>query len=312
MAEAVDPAPGRGRPRSPLPTSLAMRVVDLVRRHGLAEGAHVTEQWVADELGVSRSPVRKAMLFLADLDIVRRVPNRGFFLTRPAADLGDIGLDADAGAEEDAYFRVVDDHLGGRFGPEFTAAEISRRYGVTGGQAQRLLARMEGEDLIGRRPGRGWRFHPVLSSAEGHDQSYRFRMIVEPAAVLEPGFAPDPAAFAEHRARQEALLRGRILTAPRAELFQTGAGFHEMLVGCSGNAFLADAVRRQNRVRRLIEYRHQYDRTRLVHQAREHLRLLDLLERGERRAAAELLHAHLDRVRWIKTRVGAEPPVPPG
>ncbi|MFC7329220.1 GntR family transcriptional regulator [Marinactinospora rubrisoli] len=301
----------RGRPRSSLATSLAMRVIGLVRRRGLGEGAHITEQWVADELGVSRSPARRALLFLAELDIVERVPNRGFFLTRPAAELGEVGLDSAPEEEETAYFQLIDDQLGERFGAEFTAAEISRRYGLSARQAERLLIRMEGEDLVRRRPGRGWEFQGVLSTPESHDQSYRFRMIVEPAAVLEPGFAVDPETFAEHRARQEALLRGRILTSPRTELFRTGAEFHEMIVACSANAFLVDAVRRQNRLRRLIEYRHQFDRSRLVAQAREHLLLLDLLERGELRAAADLLHAHLDRVRWLKTGIGPEPP-PPG
>ncbi|MDA0564449.1 GntR family transcriptional regulator [Streptomonospora sp. S1-112] len=301
---------GRGAPRAPVATALAMRVVDLALRHDLAEGAHVTEQWVADELGVSRSPARKALLFLAELGIVERIPNRGFFLRRPAAELGQVDLDAAAEAEEAGYFRFVDDQLSGRFGPEFTAADLARRYGFTARQAQRLVTRLEGEDLVRRRPGRGWEFQQVLSTAEGHDQSYRFRMIVEPAALLEPGFAVDTGAFAEHRARQEALLRGRILTSPRTELFRTGAEFHEMVVGCSNNAFLLDALRRQNRVRRLIEYRHQFDRSRLVGQAREHLRLLELLERGEREAAAELLRAHLDRVRWLKTGIGPEPPPP--
>ncbi|SJZ43365.1 transcriptional regulator, GntR family [Marinactinospora thermotolerans DSM 45154] len=303
-------ARGREASRPSSATSLAMRIVDLVIRQGLDEGAHITEQWVAGELGLSRSPVRKALAFLAELGIVERIPNRGFFLTRSASSLEQVDLDAASEAEEAGYFQLVDDHLRGRLASEFTAAEVTRRYGLSPRQAQRLLARLEGEDLVRRRPGRGWEFHKVLSTVEGHDQSYRFRMIVEPAALLEPGFAVDADAFAEHRARQEALLRGRILTLPRRELFRTGAEFHEMVVGCSGNVFLLDALRRQNRVRRLIEYRHQFDRSRLVGQAREHLRLLELMERGELQAAAELLRAHLDRVRWLKTGIGPEPPPP--
>lgn len=307
---AVGSAQGHGTQRSSLATSIAMQVVDLVRRNGLDKDAHVTEQWVADELGVSRSPVRNAMVLLAELDIVERVRNRGFFLTRPAAELEQVDLDSASGAEEDVYFQLVDDHLSGRLATEFTAAEITRRYGLSVRQAQRLLTRMEGEDLVERRAGRGWEFQPVLSTVEGHDQSYRFRMIVEPAAVLEPGFAVDSGAFAEHRSRQEALLRGQILTSSRTELYRAGAEFHQMIASCSNNAFLADSLRRQNRVRRLIEYRHQFDRSRLVGQAREHLRLLELLEQGELEAAADLLHRHLDRVRWLKTGIGPEPPPP--
>ncbi|WP_246113825.1 FCD domain-containing protein [Streptomyces montanus] len=109
----------------------------------------------------------------------------------------------------------------------------------------------------------------------------------------------DAEAFARHRQQQEALLHGDILLLPRAELFQVNASFHEMLVGCSGNQFLFEAVRRQNRLRRLIEYRHQIDRSRLANQAREHLRLLDLVERGDLKEASAFLSAHLDNVRSI-------------
>lgn len=293
--------------RPNLTTSIAGRLVDLMRRNSLEEGAHITEQWAADALGVSRTPVRKAMLFLAEVGILDRLPNRGFHLTRDAGTLSGPDLGVDEDEEQAAYFEIADDYVGGRFTGAFTAADISRRYRLTNRQANRALARMEGEDLVRRKVGgRGWVVQHMLATAEAHDQSYRFRMIVEPAALLEQTFTPDLEAFARHRAQQEALLRGDILLLPRAELFQVNASFHEMLMECSGNQFLLDAVRRQNRLRRLIEYRHQLDRSRLARQAREHLRLLDLVEDGDLRQASEFLHTHLDKVRSIKTGIAAE------
>ncbi|MCP2163357.1 GntR family transcriptional regulator [Goodfellowiella coeruleoviolacea] len=282
-------------------TALAKQVVDLLRQADLPESAHVPEQWLADSLGVSRSPVRRALALLAELGLVRQEPNRGYFLVRPARDLRHADLSVGADPREQAYFQIGDDYLSGRFTGEFTTAEVSRRYGLTTQQANRVLARMESEDLIRRRRGRGWEFQRLLSTVEAHDQSYRFRMIVEPAALLEPGFTVDAAAFAEHRAQQEALLRGDIALLPSDELFRVNSGFHEMLVSCAGNAYLLDSVRRVNRVRRLIEYRHHTDRARLVSQAREHLQLLDLVESGDLAQAAEFLRAHLDAVRAIKT-----------
>ncbi|ELS51115.1 GntR family transcriptional regulator [Streptomyces viridochromogenes] len=290
--------------RPNLTTSIATRLVDLMRRSGLKEGAHVTEQWAADTLQVSRTPIRKAMLFLTEVGILTKIPNRGFFLARDAGTLTRPDLAGGEDAEQTAYFEIADDYVGGRFTGSFTTADISRRYRLTPRQTQRVLHRMEGEDLVRRRAGgRGWEFHQLLATPEAHDQNYRFRMIVEPAALLEPGFTVDPAAFAQHRRQQEALLRGDILLLPRAELFQVNASFHEMLVGCSGNPFLLDAVRRQNRLRRLIEYRHQVDRSRLAGQAREHLGLLDLVESGDLEEAAAFLREHLDKVRAIKTGI---------
>lgn len=288
-----------------MPPSIAMQVVDLIRRSELDRGAHVREQWVADALGISRSPVRKALGYLAELGLVAQEPNRGYFLTRAAGELAHVDLSAGPDNEEDAYFRIGDDYLSGRFAGEFTTAEVRRRYGLTTREADRVLVRMEREDLIRRRPGRGWAFQQLLSTAQAHDQSYRFRMIVEPAAVREPGFAIDAEKFALHRKQQESLLRGDALLLPRGELFRVNAEFHEMIVGCAGNAYLLDAVCRVNRVRRLVEYRHQTDRQRLVRQAREHLELLDLLETGDHAAAARFLHEHLDEVRELKTRIPA-------
>ncbi|MFE7275025.1 GntR family transcriptional regulator [Streptomyces sp. NPDC057623] len=293
--------------RPNLTTSMAARLVDLMRRRGLSAGAHITEQWAADELSVSRTPVRKAMQFLTEVGILERLPHRGFFLTRDASTLARPDLSQDEDGEESAYFEIADDYVGGRFTASFTAADIGRRYRLTPRQAERVLSRMEGEDLVRRKAGgRGWEFQHVMATVEAHDQSYRFRMIIEPAALLEPGFTVDAEAFDRHRRQQEALLRGDILLLPRAELFQVNASFHEMLAGCSGNQFLLDAVRRQNRLRRLIEYRHQIDRSRLAGQAREHLRLLDLVESGDLKEASSFLGVHLDRVRSMKTGIDEE------
>lgn len=286
-------------------TTIAMQVIDLIRRAELDRGAHVREQWVADSLDISRSPVRKALAYLAELGLLVREPNRGYFLDRSASELAHVELAADTDVEESAYFRIGDDYLTGRFTGEFTTTDVSRAYELTSRQAERVLARMEREDLIRRRSGRGWEFQHVLSTTEAHDQSYRFRMIVEPAALLEPDFAVDDEAFALHRKQQETLLRGDALLLPRGELFRVNAEFHEMLVACAGNAYLLDSVRRVNRVRRLVEYRHQADRQRLVQQAREHLELLDLLESDDRERAAEYLRTHLDEVRERKTRRGS-------
>ncbi|MDT0318639.1 GntR family transcriptional regulator [Streptomyces millisiae] len=282
------------------PAPLATRLAAVLRDAGVGEGEHLTEEWVAERLGVSRTPARRAMAALAERGVLVREANRGFFLRRAGAELTRIAGE-DAGDEvEAAYLALARDHLGGAFGGEFTASDLGRRYGLNPRQGQRLLSRMEGEGLVRRRPARGWVFEPVLTTAGAHDQSYRFRMIVEPAALLEPGFAVDAGELAAHRARQEALAAGGAGALTPAELFETNAAFHETLVGGSGNSFLLDAVRRQNRLRRLIEYRLQGDVARLVEQAREHLALLDLVERGRLAEAADFLRDHLDRVRRRK------------
>ena len=140
----------------------------------------------------------------------------------------------------------------------------------------------------------------MLTSVQGYEAGYRLRMIVEPAALLEPSFEINKAAFAKARTQQEALLAGDMLRLSPAQLFETNAGFHEMLLGCSGNPFLLDAVQRVNRLRRLIEYRKNQETRRLAVQCREHLQLLDLIESGDREAAASFLRQHLQQTLTIK------------
>lgn len=294
---------------SPLVLSLANQISELARVRRLPEGTHLREQWIAGELQVSRSPIRRALALLRDIGIVQHVANRGYFLARPGDSLEPAVQGPPQDEDDEIYFRLVDDFLHGHLDNEFTAAGIARRFAVPPHTVQRTLARLEGEDVIRRKPGRGWEFQGILSTTQGHEDSYRFRMIVEPAALLEPGFSVAHEALVRQRERQEALLRGQILSSTRRHLFQANAEFHETLVGSANNPFLLDALRRQNRIRRLIEYRYQFDRGRMVAQAREHLLLLELVEAGRLEDAARALRMHLDRVRWIKTGVGTEPPI---
>ncbi|HWI14655.1 MAG TPA: GntR family transcriptional regulator, partial [Burkholderiales bacterium] len=203
------------------------------------------------------------------------------------------------------YLQVADDRLRGSLGAHVTEAEIMRRYEVTRVQAQQVLHRMAREGLVIRKPGRGWMFQPILDTEEAHNQSYRFRVVIEPAALLEPTYKVDKPAFARVRREQEAMLNGDILRVSRARIFQVGAEFHETIVGCCGNPFYLDAIRRQNQLRRLIEYKGNVDRSRLARQCREHLKLLDMIEAGDRQAAASFLRRHLDVVRSIKTGIDA-------
>ncbi|WP_438503110.1 hypothetical protein, partial [Acinetobacter nosocomialis] len=55
---------------------------------------------------------------------------------------------------------------------------------------------------------------------------------------------------------------------------------------------MVDAVQRINRMRRLVEYR-ALDRAAVIAQSAEHLAMVDLLRRGARAEASELMRRHL-------------------
>lgn len=304
-------------PRSPTPVpsgiapALADQVLALIRDQGLGVGDRLTEQSLCESLGVSRTPVRKALQYLESLGALVSVPNRGFSVARPLDDLRLMQVPTSDESDEAVYMRVVEGRLQGTLGEEITETELMAREGLTRLQVQRVLNRMAREHLVERKPGRGWVFRPILDSVNAHRESYRFRMIIEPAALLEPGYRVDAALFAKVRRQQQQLLDGGVETWTAAERFRAGAEFHEALVAGCGNGFLIDALRQVNRLRRVIEYHSQtgskQDRARMRRQCEEHLELLDLLEAGRHQEAADRLRRHLDVVGSIKTGAGATP-----
>lgn len=288
--------------RTPLADKIAAQILEHVRARDLPRGQHLPSQALADACHVSRAPVNAALKVLEELGVVRCEPNRGYFLARAGHELRSIKLEtASEGDEDSLYFQIAEDRLSGDLPVQVTENELIRRYDLPRGQLLKTLNRMAQEGWVFRLPGHGWEFRPALTSRESYEAGYRFRAVLESAVVLEPTFKVDPAAFAEARRQQRMLLDGAYRKMSRVQLFDINAGFHEMLASCAQNEFFLDAVRRVNRLRRLIEYRVTLDRSRLPRQCREHLRILDLLEAGDFKAASQELHEHIDGARAVKS-----------
>ena len=299
--EGVAPS-GEPMALSRLSQQIALRIIDHILLNKLECDSHLREQDLADLFRVSRWPVRSALKFLEELRVVRSERNRGFFLAKGWAELKGTSLNIAMPEEEDeSYFAIAEAKLSGELPEQFSENELMRRYRLSRGRALKILNRMAQEGWVERLPGHGWAFLSVLTSPEAYDLGYRFRVTLEPNAVMQETFRVDATAFARAREQQRALLDGDLLRLSRAQLFQINSGFHEMIVGCSNNPFFLDALKRIDRVRRLIEYHITVDRSRLALQCREHLEILDRLEGGDRADAAEFLRAHIEKARQIKT-----------
>ncbi|MGY0055617.1 FCD domain-containing protein [Streptomyces sp. LZ34] len=136
-----------------------------------------------------------------------------------------------------------------------------------------------------------------------YEDSYRFRLTIEPAAILEPGFVLDRHALESVRAQQQRLVDGDIWTIGNAQLYDLNSRFHEVVMGFSHNSFFIDALRRIDRLRRLIEYRRSLKRDRALVRCAEHVRIADLLLAGKHAEASEYLREHLTTVSKEKTDV---------
>ncbi len=294
------------RRRGADPAEIAMEVARLIRRDALQAGDRLVELRLAQELGVSRPLVRRALTDLMQDGLVALEPGRGFTLQAGWQASAIMALVDRPAADETTYLRIAADRLGGRLADVVTETAIGRDYGLGRADAARLLARMAREGWIERRTGYGWQFLPTFPSRQAYLQGYRFRVLVEPAALLEPEFAIDPATLDRLAASQQRMIDTAWSKLSIATVFDNGCYFHEELVKCSGNPFMVDAVQRINRMRRLVEYR-ALDRDAVIAQSAEHLAMVDLLRRGERPEASALMRRHLSGASVAKlTRLDAD------
>ncbi|SAL53099.1 GntR family transcriptional regulator [Caballeronia cordobensis] len=277
--------------------SIATQIVELIKNEGLLAGAHLPAQMLADRLRVSRSPVNEALALLHEKGVLTREKNRGFFVAKPVVEsLSDVVDELGLGETDivtSVYFRIAEDRLKGALPDEFSEQMIRNRYGLTSAQLTAVLARIAQEGWAERKPGYGWEFSPMLTTPDSLLKSYRLRLALEPAALLEPGYRLEKKVLERCRDVEKHLLAGGIETDTADQLHERGVRFHESLVEASGNSFFIDTIRRVNRVRRLLSYRSMQHRERYAEHAKQHLEVLDLLERDRNEEASEAMRQHL-------------------
>ena len=281
-----------------LSAQIAVKIVVHIKENAFPAGAHLRAQYFADLFQVSRIPVNTALKQLAAEGHVISLHNRGFFLARDAAELPDLDCTDEELAtpwKDPLYYRLAEDWLSGRITERASENELMRFYEVSRPRLIKVLQRAAEDLWVEKLPGRGWRFQAVMVSAQAYADGYRLRMIVEPAALLEPSFELDRGALHDLAEQQIDLLKGGFRKLSQTEIFSINSQFHEVLMGFSNNPFFVDAVKKIDRVRRLLDFRSttEPNRERLLKQCSEHLEITDLLEQGDRHAAADRLRDHI-------------------
>jgi DNA-binding GntR family transcriptional regulator len=272
-----------------------------LRDESPAVGERLTERFLAERLRVSRSPIRKALQELQREGTVTRTEAGGYVVARTGQDVPLHESSAEL-ADDSAYMRVAADRLDGTLPERVTENGLMRRYDLTRGQVAQLLVRISAEGWIAPLPGYGWEFLPVLTSVKSYRDSYHFRLVVEPAAILEDTFVLDREAVRERMLEQQELVDGRIWTISGSDLFDLNTRFHETVAQCSNNDFFIESLARINRLRRLIEYRQALVPERAVIRCGEHVELARLLLQGELKEASDHLRRHLSSVGSEKSR----------
>ena len=297
----------RRKPPNGLQARLASRILEHARSRTLAPGEWLSENAFAQEFAVSRTPVRAALQLLAKHGLVASVPRRGYVLKRLVRD-DDLELyDAGGSAEDRVAERMAQDRFGADLPAQVSESDLMRRYGVPRTVLARVLTRMAQDGIVERRDGQGWRFLQTLDSPQLHDESYRFRLLIEPAGLLEPSFAVDLPEAHRIRGAHEQMLDNNFRHVTSVAFFDLNASFHEYLARCSGNRFLHQAVVQQNRLRRFHDYYWVYGVERMRQSCREHLGILAKVIADDREQAAALMRLHLLDASAVRPRYKTAP-----
>lgn len=271
---------------------LARRIIEYAQEAGLADGDALSEQQLAHTFGVSRTLIRAGLDLLLKQQLVAHEPGKGYRLAAdPSAQV--LGPALPQAEEEALAASVLRDRMAGRLGNSLSASELMRRYDIGRAAAQKVLAQLSEDQVLERGAGQSWSFRPLLNNLAALEDSLRYRLILEPEALLAPGFEPDLARLALLRGAMEALLAAPIERFDIVQFRELDIGFHELVAQGCGNRFIGDSLLQHQRLRRLPNLLPMVSVHRLQEALREHLRIIEQIERGQLEVAADLMRLHL-------------------
>lgn len=279
--------------KSPLAERIAHDISMKIAAREVQPGEHLRAQALADAFGVSRSPVREALLILLEAGLVQQMQNRGFYVAETAPDASARAQPVLRDERQSPYHRIANDWRNDVLPEEVTEQYLRETYGLTKSQVQEILTRAVREGWAEPKAGYGWRLLNVAKSPKAFEQIYQLRMAIEPAAMLLPEYEVSRDKLEELRATQQRMLDHDIAHLPVEQLLGNGARFHEDLMTFANNPYFHMALVRVNQMRRLLEYRAASTPERFIQQSTQHLAILDLLARGEILEASFAMKKHL-------------------
>ncbi len=279
--------------KSPLAERIAQDISMKIAAREVQPGEHLRAQALADAFGVSRSPVREALLILLEAGLVQQMQNRGFYVAETAPGASARAQPVLRDERQSPYHRIANDWRNDVLPEEVTEQFLRETYELTKSQVQEILTRAVREGWAEPKAGYGWRLLNVAKSPKAFEQIYQLRMAIEPAAMLLPEYEVSRDKLEELRATQQRMLDRDIAHLPVEQLLGNGARFHEDLMTFANNPYFHMALVRVNQMRRLLEYRAASTPERFIQQSTQHLAILDLLARGEILEASFAMKRHL-------------------
>lgn len=274
---------------------LARQIIEVALEKGMNAGDHLPEKVFSEACGVSRTPIRSALKILEDKEIVTRREEEGFFLV-VGPEQGLAEQPSQLGEVEDSLAaRILSDRAERRIGDVQSVSAFVRRYSVPRSAVLNALKILTSEGIVAQLPGRTWAFQPMLDTPNAIGESLDFRLMLEPQAILAPGFSMDSQKVGLVRQQMRDFLdrpNGRMSAAGFLKL---DCDFHAFIAESSGNRFVRGALLAHQRLRQTTQKDMALPEYRLRQSLEEHLDILDSLERMQLDLAADQMVLHLRR-----------------
>ncbi len=270
-----------------LQQDLMIKVVAKLKAEQAKVGDSLNESLLAQQFEVSRTPMRAVLVYMSKLGITKAVPYKGFVLQVDAQSI-EVEGDDQASRQEQLYLRLLMDLFFGEIEAAFSEKELQERYQANRGEVQSVLRLLENDGILRRSPGYKWHLDGVLNTLERHSESYRCRLIFEPAGLLEPSWTLDRQGLENCRDQHvKAIQYPQSVTS--SELFRLSADFHELLAACSGNRFLLGNMQQHNRMRKATDLVSMHFQSSVTKSCQRRLEIIDLVLEGNNTEASNKL-----------------------
>jgi DNA-binding GntR family transcriptional regulator len=252
---------------------------------------------------VSRTPIRATFEMLSLQGFLTKRPEEGYFLAVDPVEADAETVRQLEQAEDSLATLILRDRTARRLGEVQTVRALAQRYDASRTAVLNALKVLTRDGIVSQQQGQSWVFQPLLDSPRATDESLSFRLILEPQAILSPGFELDPAQAGTMRQTLQRHLEQRDVRTTQGGFLRLDTDFHGLIAGASGNRFLRVTLLAHHRLRRNTQKTTAIPEFRIRQALSEHLDILEALVRGDNELGADLMTVHLRRSQ--KTRPDA-------
>lgn len=277
--------------------ALAQQALSIALERGMNRGDHLPEQVFSEACGVSRTPIRSAFKILEEKEILEWRREEGYFLTIAPAEDGAEAIQRLEDAEDSLANRILADRTDRRIGDMPSVSALVRRYDTSRSTVLLALKILSRDGIITQLPGRAWAFQPIVDSPRAQEESFDFRLMLEPQAILATGFTIDPKRAGVLRSQMDDFLTASDTRVTASGFQRIDTEFHSLIAESSGNRFIRSSLLAHHRLRKVAQKNASVPAFRMKQSMGEHVEILDSLERNLFDLAADQIVVHLRRSR---------------